>query len=250
MERMVLNAEERVERGSGALGQVRRDGWVPAVLYGKGITPQNLKVKAKEISKLLAHSESVHQMMDLQVASAKGVAKKWVVMLKDYQIDILDRQFRHIDFCKVDLAKALQVKVPIHLIGKAAGLQKGGVVELLSREIEVECLPDKIPQHLEVDITALDIGDSVHVKEINLPQGVTLAPGTDFTVVSVVKPREEEVAAAPTVAAPVEGAPAADAAGAAPAAGADAKDKGAPAKGAAPAKPAAAGEKKDSPKKS
>jgi len=141
------------------------------------------------------------------------------VLIKELQRDPVQRNLLHADFYAVDLTKEIEVKVPLHLTGSAAGLMNGGIVDHQLREIEISCLPTAIPESFTLDVSALDVGDSLHVRDIVLPEGVTLVSDPDLGVVSVVIPAkaEEEVAAE---AAAAEGAAAtAEGEGAAPAEG-------------------------------
>ncbi|MBI1909224.1 MAG: 50S ribosomal protein L25 [Deltaproteobacteria bacterium] len=258
MEQLHLQAFEREKVGKSEARRLRVKGLVPAVLYGKGINPRSLSLKGEELDKILSTSAGMNALITLNVEGDKDapprgdspkVAKKGVlvVMLKDYQADIISRQLTHVDLLKVDLKEKITVMIPVHLTGKSQGVVKGGLIEQAKRELEVKCLPTNIPNHIEVDITPLDIGDSIHIDQIQLPEGVEAIRETNFTIVAIVAPAAEEVAPTPAEGAvPAEGA-------AAPAEGASPKGEspkpgeapkgGSPKGGAAPKGPAPAAAK-------
>ncbi len=208
MERVQANAELREPGKKGLNRRLRKGGRVPAVLYGRGGQALPLTVNSKEFTLLLKQS-GMNALIDLTVAGSKD-SDKLVAMVKDYQTDFIRRVVTHIDLLKIDLTQKLAVRVPVHVIGKSIGIENGGLLEYINREIEVRCLPTSIPEKIEVDITAVDVGHSLHVRDVKLPEGVE-AVSLDMTIVAVVAPAAEE-------AAPVAAAEAAPAAGAAPAA--------------------------------
>ncbi len=203
MEKAKLSAASRDMGRKGPTRRLRKEGMIPAILYGLGENPQGLVVNSKEFSDLMKGSANFNALIDLNLQSQdqKGV-KPVVVMIKAYQIDSITRHVTHLDLLRIDLTAKITVKVVIHLTGKAIGITKGGLVEQIVREIEVRCLPGNIPGSIEVDITNLDLGYSLHLKDVPLPEGIEPVTELDVTIVSVVAPREEEVAVA---AVPVEG---------------------------------------------
>ncbi len=218
MEKIKLKADARDVGTKGLTRVLRKGEAIPAVLYGKGEKPMALSVNTKEFTHLMKGASGRNALVELEIGG-KGVSDRVVVMLKDYQTDMIRHEITHIDLLKINMKEKVLVKVPVHLVGKAIGLQKGGLVELVRRELEVRCLPDKIPDKIDVDITNLDIGHSLHLKDCPLPEGIESAQAQDLTVVSVVAPREE-VIEAPAAAVPAEGAAAPAEGAAAPAAGA------------------------------
>ncbi|HEX5036517.1 MAG TPA: 50S ribosomal protein L25 [bacterium] len=211
MERLKVAAEVREGGKKGITRRLRKDGRIPAVLYGRGEKPVNLSLHAKEFTHMMKGSAGTNALIDLTVTGEK--AGQLVVMVKDFQTDILRHAISHVDLLKIDMTQKISVKIPVHIVGKAVGVVNGGLIELVNRDIEVRCLPGNIPEKIDVDITPLDIGNSFHTKDLKLPDGVEAVTGADQTIVSIVTPREE-VAAPAAEAAPAEGA-----AAAAPAAG-------------------------------
>jgi len=216
MERLKVAAEVRESGRKGVNRRLRKDGRIPVVLYGRGEKPMNLSVHAKEFTNLMKGSSGTNALIDLSVTGAQ--AGQLVVMVKDFQTDILKHSISHVDLLKIDMTKKITVRVPITVTGKAVGVTNGGLIELVNRELEIRCLPGNIPQKIDVDITPLDVGHSYHTKDLKLPEGVEAVTGAEQTIVSIVTPREETAAAA-------EAAPAEGAAAAAPAAEAKAEAK-------------------------
>jgi large subunit ribosomal protein L25 len=211
MERLTLQARRREERGSSRVRRLRLAGLVPGVVYGRGREPVAVAVDARALRDALHTHAGRNVLIDLVVGDGDG--QPTTVMVKEIQRDIFRRDVIHVDFHAIDLAQTLQVRVPLVFAGQPAGVASGGVLDIHLREVEVECLPTAIPDQLEVDVSGLGVGDSIHARDLRLPSGVALVTPPGETVASVVQPRVAEEA--PPAAAE---APAADAAGAAPAA--------------------------------
>lgn len=229
MDRAKLKAEMREVGKKGPLHLMRRQERIPAVVYGRGLEPIALSIAAKELMQTI-RTKGMNALIELELSGgeasdASSLHRRrtgpLLVMIKDMQTQVLSHQILHLDFMKVDMKEQVTVAVPIRLGGKAIGVTKGGMIDQPRREIEVKCLPSNIPEGLDVDITHLDMGDSIHVGDLKLPEGVEMIAGeANFTIVSVVAPRKEEPApevaeAAAGPAAPVEGAAAPEAAAAA-----------------------------------
>ncbi len=189
MERQQLTATTREKSGKGVARQLRAKGAIPAVLYGQGQEATLLQVDLRDFTKVVSTGAGINVLFDLEI-QGKG---KVPVIVKDYQAHVIDRKFTHVDFFKIDLTKKISVEVPIHLVGKAAGVKEGGILEHITRSLKVNCLPGAIPQFLEADVSNLNIGDSLHLHDLKLPQGVEAVPGADETIAAVVAPVEEVV---------------------------------------------------------
>jgi len=198
MEEIRLKAESRVQGGKNVARRLRKEGVIPAILYGKDVEPLPLRISAKEWKTVQSHVKS-NTIIKMEL-KRNDHAEERPVMLKDLQRATLSDAVLHIDILQVSMERAVQVEVPIHLVGEPVGLVKGGVIEQHLRTIMVESLPGQIPEKIDVDISALDIGDSVHVNEISLP-GIKLLAPPDVAVVGVTPPQAEEKPA--EVAAPV-----------------------------------------------
>jgi large subunit ribosomal protein L25 len=233
----VLIAKSRDGRGKGPARRLRAQGLIPAVVYGQKREPTHVAVDPAAILHAIATPHKFNTLLTLQL---DGAEKR--VLFQDWHVDPVSRELLHADFLEVDMGKPVKVHVPIVTTGKAEGVVAGGILNVSAHEIVAEAMPDRIPVQVEVDVTSLKIGGSIHIADVKAPEGVKIRFATNFTVAVVTAPEKEEVVAAPVAvpgAAP-EGAPAAAAgAGAAPGAAAAPAAAGAPAAGAAAA-PAAA----------
>lgn len=215
MAQNALSGEPRSDVGKGVARKLRAGGRIPAVVYGKGKGGEAIAVDPAELARVLQKSGSgMNTLIDLSVGSRSAT-----VLVKDLQRDPVRGRYLHADFYEVDLQKEVQVAVPLHFVGKAKGLEFGGIVEHPVRELEVACLPGAIPDAIEVDVTELMIGDSLHVREVAVPEGVRVVTDADLAVALVEQPAAEEepvaeVAEGEEAAAPAEGEEAAPADGA------------------------------------
>ena len=190
MAKSVLNVETRVRTGKGGSRKVRQDGLVPAVVYGKGVEPLNLRLDPKALQKAVATEAGWNTLITLK---GDGPFDGLVVILKDMQIDAIRRNPTHVDFLAIDLKKALAVMVPVQPVGKAQGEVEGGTLQLIRHELEVYCLPTNIPTSIEIDVTALNVGEGIHIDEVSFPEGVESQHDVNFTVLTVVGRMAEEV---------------------------------------------------------
>jgi large subunit ribosomal protein L25 len=238
----VLNARARSDKGKGPARRLRAAGLIPAVVYGQKREPTHIAVDPAAIQKAIATAHKLNTLLTLQL---DGAEKR--VLFREYEVDPVSRRLLHADFLEVDMSKAVKVEVPIVTTGKAEGVVAGGILNVSAHQIVVEALPDRIPVAIEVDVTPLKIGGSIHIADVKAPEGVKVKYATNFTVAVVTAPEKEEVvapvAAAVPGAAPVEGAPAAAAAGGAAPAGAAPAAGAAGGKGAAPKADAKGGKK-------
>ena len=195
-EAVELKAWARQRTGKGGARQIRRDGRIPGIVYGDKKEPQNIAVEPKEISKQLqtGHFQSTIYMLDVEGAKVR-------VIPRGVQLDPVRDFPIHVDFMRLAKDATVTVDVPVHFLNEAAspGLKRGGVLNIVRHDIPVRCPADTIPDHFDVDLTGLEIGDSVHISAITLPEGVRpTITDRDFTVATiVVRAAEEE---APTAA--------------------------------------------------
>lgn len=197
METLEIQVEPRAAGSKREAGRLRRNGKIPGILYGRKTAPVPLALNKKEFSSRVAGLEGSH-LVRLKSESAALAAK--VALVKEMQYHPISGDVVHADLYEVDLTARIQVHVPLHFVGKAAGVVRGGILQPIVRELEVECLPLDIPEFFEVEVSALDIGDSIHLGDLPMPEGVTVAYESNLALVSVVPPSVEE---APTPAAPV-----------------------------------------------
>ena len=190
MAKSVLNVETRVRTGKGGSRKVRQDGLVPAVVYGKGVEALNLRLEPKALQQAVATEAGWNTLITLK---GDGPFDGLVVILKDLQIDAIRRNPTHVDFLAIDLKKTLAVMVPVQPVGKSQGEIEGGTLQLVRHEVEVYCLPTNIPTSIEIDVTALNIGEVVHIDEVSLPEGVESQNDVNFTVLTIVGRMAEEV---------------------------------------------------------
>ncbi len=226
MESQTLKAEVRTTSGKGPARQLRMQGLIPAVFYGPGKSPASLTVSPAEVTKLLSGDYGRNQIVTLEFGGAQELA-----VVRDLEVDPLSRKILHVDFYSVSRERAVKTTVPLLTSGRAAGVAAGGVLRVIYRSLPVIGAPDKIPAKIELDVTSLEMHQSIRTKDLPLPDGVTVAFPPERPIVSV-ETKEKEIVEEGDV---VPGAPAAAGAAAAPAAGG--KDAKAPAaKAAAPAK--------------
>ncbi len=208
-----LKAAIRAHTGSGRLNQMRREGWLPSVIYGRGTENKNLKVNAKSFSELLAQSSSDNIVINLEI-DGEGTR---MAFLQAIQHDPLSGSAMHVDFLAIDENTEITAHIPARLNGEAPGVKSGGVVEQYVHAIEIICLPDDLPDTLEIDISGLELGDSLHLGDIKYPKGVRPTHAATVVIVHIghagagAETEEAEATAAAAAAAATEAAAAAPA---------------------------------------
>src|SRR5437588_4477426 len=186
-----LTASPRQATGKGGARQARFRGKVPAVIYGHGRDTQPLVLEAKALEKALTGIEPASTIIELAV-DGKAAVK---TLIREIQRHPLRPDIIHVDFYEIHAAEKVRLKVPVHLVGSPDGVRNaGGVLDQVTREVEIEVLPENIPDRVELDVTALKIGDSLHVRELTIPNAKILTEA-ELTIATVVPPRAEEVAA-------------------------------------------------------
>lgn len=195
MSNTALALRTREQSGKGVARKLRVAGRIPGVLYGPKIGSVAVDLESRSLERILRAS-GANALLDLAVDGRADLANS-VALVKELQRHPVRGDLMHVDLYQVDLAQKVEVAVPILTTGRAAGVEEdGGILDVLIREITVSCLPRAIPESLEVDISALNIGDVIHAGQIALPADVELAIDADLGVVHVVAPAVEEVAAA------------------------------------------------------
>ena len=190
MEQIDLKAQIRKTIGNGPARTLRREGKVPAVLYGPKTEPVLLSIDSKEFEQILKESSVGSVLLNLQIQNGKTMTRS--AMIKELQTHPVSGTFLHVDFYEVDMQKKITAKVPVVAKGQSAGVELGGLLQYVRRELEVLCLPTAIPEAIEVDITDLEIGDSIHVEDISLSGDIEIPADTNFTVVTILAPKVEE----------------------------------------------------------
>ncbi len=199
MEQVNLEGFLRESSGKGPARTLRRAGNIPAVFYGPETEAIPIFVSRAPLEKILKKQIGENTLYQLTI---KGNNQELVktVMIKELQKTPLDREILHADFFEVSLTKKIAIMVGLKVVGKAPGVENGGFLQEISRELEVRCLPTLIPNYIEVDVSTLEIGDSMHVRDLKLPEGIEVLSDAHLTLITVVPPVEEK--AAPAEAAP------------------------------------------------
>jgi large subunit ribosomal protein L25 len=201
-----LNVEVREATGKGVARKLRAAGRIPGVCYGQS-PAQPITLDPRALDRLIERSATgVNTLIDLKVAGGGNFDGK-TVLLKEMQRDPVTSAPLHADFITVDLTHTLDVAVPIRVSGVAPGVTMGGIIDQVLREVHLECLPDAIPEEVIADVSELEIGMSIHIRDLPLPEGVKLLSDGDLSVVSVATPKavEEEVPVEEEAEAEVEG---------------------------------------------
>lgn len=194
-----LTAQSRAVSGRNAVKKIKAEGFVPAVIYGAKQQPLNLQVAARDIAMVLSHASSENILVDLEIKDGSSSVNR-LALIHEIQHHPVGRQILHVDFQAVSATETLTAHIPVEPEGEPVGVKThGGLLEQSLHELEVECLPKDMPDVIRVDVSALNIEDSLHVRDIKLPAGVTALADEDLTVFHVseaVVPEEEEAAPA------------------------------------------------------
>lgn len=190
MERPFLVAELRNKTGKGIARKLRAKGFVPAIFYGPKTESIPISVEVRSLKKTLQTEAGENVIIEIDLKKNGGSERK-IVMLKDVQIDPLSGTLLHADFYEVAMDETLRVEVPLNLVGKAEGTKLGGILEQIRRTIEIECLPGDIPKRIDVDVSSLKIGDSIHIKDLKLEKAKIISD-PNLTIATVVPPTVEE----------------------------------------------------------
>lgn len=192
METVEIQAEPRGDGNRGSVKKLRREGKIPGVFYGPKTETISLEIGKRDFVTRVAGLEGSRL---IRFQSGSPLLANKVALVKDMQLHPVTEDVVHVDFYEVDLAEKIQVKVPLHFVGKAEGVVRGGILQPVVREIEVECLPMEIPEFIEVEVSPLDIGHSLHIGDVTIPPGVVALHEPNFTLVTVVPPTAVEEAA-------------------------------------------------------
>jgi large subunit ribosomal protein L25 len=185
-----LKAEPRTNVGRSAVRKLRARGLIPAVIYGGKNEPQALQVAAREINTMMSHASGENVLVELEIA---GEGSSRTALVQEVQHSPVGGEIRHVDFHAISMDQMIQAEVPLEPTGIAVGVKTfGGLLEQSLRSLAIECLPADLPDRITVDVSQLNIGDSIHVRDIQLPSGVTAKVQPDLTAFSVVAPVVEE----------------------------------------------------------
>ena len=189
MEILELNAQAREEVGKGTANRLRKSNWIPAIVMRKGKKTSHIKVNDREFLHLMHAGHSENIVVKLLITDEKGELKKRTAIMQDVQHDPVKDDVLHIDFREISLKERVEVPVKIDVKGEAKGVTvEGGVLEHAMWEITVECLPTEIPEHIVVDVTELGMNESIHVKDLVVPEGIVLKADPELAVIACEPP--------------------------------------------------------------
>lgn len=191
MAQVQLAVEVRKETGKGAARRLRSSGYVPAVLYGGDTGNVLLSISRHDLFQIISKNPWETTLIELQM-TVDGASKTVPTLMKELQTDPVRRTLVHADFLEVTMGHAVQVHVPLEMVGESPGVKAGGLLEMLVRELTVRCLPSKIANHFDVDISALDIGDTLTVADLTISDEYEVLDDPEMSVVTITSPRSEE----------------------------------------------------------
>ncbi len=191
MEKFELKVTVRNTTGNSPARELRRGGHMPAVLYGPQTDPILLTVNIREFEQIIKKSNIGSIILNLVIQNGKKITKP--AMIKELQSHPVSGNLLHVDFYEIDMQRKINVMIPVVTKGISKGVELGGMMQIVRREIEVLCMPGDIPESIEIDITDLDIGDSLHVEEIPLGDNIEIPADVNFTVVTVLSPKVEAI---------------------------------------------------------
>ena len=201
MEQIQVEAFIRNQSGKGAARTLRRSGQIPAVFYGPETQPISLYIRQMDLEKIFKKHSGENLFFQVHLKGEHQEESR-TAMLKELQKDPVSRAYLHLDFYEVSLTKELEVEVGLRLVGKSKGVEKGGILQEARRDLQIRCLPRNIPEYIEVDVSGLDIGDSIHVRDLKLDEALSILNDPQTTLVTIVPPIEEKAAEEATAGAP------------------------------------------------
>jgi large subunit ribosomal protein L25 len=191
LEKIELKVTVRKTVGDGAARELRREGMIPAILYGPKAEPVMLSVMTKELETILVTSNIGQVLLNLLIQNGKQQSR--TAMIKELQTQPISGNLLHVDFYEVAMDQKIKISIPVVTTGQAAGVEEGGVLQLVRHEVEIFCFPNNIPESLEVDVTDMNIGDSKHIDAVSIDESFELVDESNFTLVTVLSPKAEEV---------------------------------------------------------
>ncbi|WP_289019920.1 50S ribosomal protein L25/general stress protein Ctc [Desulfobacter postgatei] len=186
MELIELSVAKRESTGKGAARKLRSDNAIPGIVYGAKIEPVKVSIDVNTFDKVIRENGTTGLFFDLKVEGEGGTGR--MVMLKEIQMDPFGLRYQHIDFHEIDMDATVSIVVPVEVQGISAGVKEGGMVQIIRRDLEVICKPKDTPESIKLDISELEIGDSIHVADIDLGAEIEIPFDTNFTVVTIVPP--------------------------------------------------------------
>lgn len=184
MELIELKAKKRDVKGKGAARKLRKSLQIPAIVYGIGTEPAMISLETAEFDKIVRENGTTGLFMNLKVDGWEEKA----VMLKELQMDPMGLQYYHVDLFQVDMDEKVSVFIPVDTTGTSAGVKEGGLLQIIRRELQIQCKPADTPDSIVLDISGLNIGDSIHVEDIDLGEAIDIPHDVNFTVITIVPP--------------------------------------------------------------
>ncbi len=195
MDQVTLAAQVRTVKGKGAARKIRKNNQVPGIFYGPKSEPVMLTINDPDLKRVLKQGSGENKLLDLQFQSDKGTETRRV-MLKELLMDPIKGSFIHADFHEIDMNMELTVNVSVTLLNVPEGVDQGGVLQHIRRELSIACMPDKLVDSIELDVSALDIGDSLHIRDVKFPEGIRCLDEDHLTIAIVAAPTVSEEAEA------------------------------------------------------
>jgi len=186
-----LDSEKRSTTGKGSARKLRSMGRLPVILYGPETSPTRLSIDYKQLDKILRGKSAENIIFDISLDS-NGKNKSKRVMIKEIQKDPVTRDYLHVDFYEISMEKELEVDIPVYLVNTPIGVTEGGILEHIRRELKIACMPENLVDKIEIDVSGLTIGQSVHIGDITFPPGLKSIEDGDLTIATVVAPAIEE----------------------------------------------------------
>jgi large subunit ribosomal protein L25 len=189
-ERVRLNVQSRESRGSAASRRLRANGLIPGVLYGNGNDTHPFSIEERQLRRALTGDHGLHAILDVVL---EGQQRPHHAVLKEYQLDPTRNRLLHVDLQEVRLDQAIHAQVVVELVGESAGVKEGGVLSQIQREVTVEALPMEVPDRLELDVSGMEIGDTLRLSDLRAPEGVTLLDDPETVLATVTPPTKVEL---------------------------------------------------------
>ncbi len=180
----------RTSAGNSPSRALRREGNIPAILYGPGTESVPLSITSLDLERALKKASASQIIFNMSVQNAQTGSR--TAMIKDLQIHPMSRKFLHVDFYEISKDRKITVDVPVVVKGKAKGIESGGMLQIIRRDIEVLCLPFEVPESIQIDISDLDIGDSIHVKDLKVAGNIEIPADTNYTILTILSTKSDE----------------------------------------------------------
>ncbi len=193
MKQVEMTVQVREKTGKEVARKLRRQGLLPAIIYGRETENIPLAVEANELKKILFRHRGEQLIFNLNLKNNGSESRKMAIV-KEIQVHPVTDEPLHVDFYEVSLEREIEVEVPVEIVGKAKGMERGGILEVITRELTISCLPMAIPNSIKIDVSSLDIGDSFHVEDLPAMEGIRVLDPPKTTILTIVSPEEEEEA--------------------------------------------------------